>query len=607
MASLLDRANQVRENLKEKAEIDAIPMEERKEIFKEIDEAVSSRKLIIKENTFIFNPVKKDYSLLIIINGGAFILILLVSFLFYYFLNQEEISIVSKSETITSAQSALIETLKQESEKLINAKEEEVLNIQIRLDEMKRQQNISQLNSQKEISRIEEELRLSYAQKIASERRKLLSEGISPEEINDRLEALEQNNLLDFEVRFTLLKSEYEEQQLVKDNKLNELISSYESDLQKNEDEKRFIEQSDEQTLAHNQLASLNELKEREEFVIGQVYSLYKSVNESLIDSNFESANKNLTVLEEFINKETVSPIPAISFRREVDQFLIRSLRKLVNVAVDDDETPSVLLEISEMLNQGNQFYNQGNLKSARESYLNLIAYIPAVDQGFSQIKNIDNQELFIERKKFAESLRDAEISFQSKDYRVAILQYQQVLEHLSNDRETISNIVDKLVQTGAGLEKDSFAEQSIISQEDLNFINDAKLREASRTALIEELSSFEKKLILKNEASEQTTDDIISLLNTKLLIKEVLTSNTVKDEYPDLHNKLDMYLDAYGKEKERFGRNMALNEILSIMDTLSDKNQSDPFALLTTNEIEQKELFQLFLSNLKNLIESEG
>ena len=624
MASLLNRAKQVREQLKEKAEIEAIPLDEREQIYKEIDKAVSSNSLKIRDNTFAFKPVENDFRLPILINGGAFLLIVIVSSLFYIYFNKAETFIVSESEKITSAESALIETLREESKQKLNEKEEELQGIQSRLDEMKRQQETLLLSNDEEISRIEEELRKSYENDLVAERQRLRSEGYSLEAIDERIKELEIQNQIEYENQLNLLKSQFEKEQLAKEKELNDLISLYEADLQEVQAEQVQLENSLQEQLegerdqALNQLADLDELKKKEDFVLGQIFSLYDAINESLKETDYELAGENLSILKDYLNQDSVSILPLIKYRSDVDQFMIQSLNKLIEIEVDsleaaiitenpeNEESEKLLSTISNMVNEANTLYDSGNLSAARESYLKAIAYIPALDSGYNKLQNIEELEMAKERELFADSLKSGDLAFKSGNYETTIRNYQEALEYLSEDKDSVSTIVNQLVQAGTDMGKNSLEGQSLVTPEDLALINKAKLQEQSRAHLLNELSVLEENFSSADVTEENSTAKLISLLSTKLLVKKVLASDSIREQYPDLHEKLGLYLDAYGREKEKYGRDLALNEILVITEHLSNNSEGADISLITPDEIQQKELFLKFLNNLKSLFEME-
>ena len=65
----------------------------------------------------------------------------------------------------------------------------------------------------------------------------------------------------------------------------------------------------------------------------------------------------------------------------------------------------------------------------------------------------------------------------------------------------------------------------------------------------------------------------------------------------------MELYLEAYGKEKEQAGRDAALKEIVVLTEYLS-RGGGSAAAFTTPEEEQQRELFLQFLQNLKGLFE---
>lgn len=829
MASLLQRARQIQDRLKEKTAIEAIPPEEREKIYNEIDQAVSSNKLRIEKNTFSFTPVSSDIKLLVLINLGAFILIVGLSITFYFMFNQAETSIVSEKENVVSAESRLLQALKEESEQQLGEKERQIQNIQGRLENMRLEQEKLISDSQEQADKLEAELRQSFEEELENERRKLQNEGLSSESIDQKLKEFELAKQAEYQKQIDLMKEELEEERLAKEKALNDLITGYEQNLESartdriamEEELKRQYAEKEQEYAAREQesaereqvyeserdkavamLAGFDQLQKKEGLVIDQIFSMYSNINDSIKNSQYESAEKNLDNLENFLNQDNVAGLPAILYRRETDIFMIQSLQKLIEIEksqneldtdsllasanilstvsgiveegnrlydqgnleaaresylmaisrvpvldtgftklksieeqaleqerlleanrresfekkleeerlakeralnnliaeyeqtlekartnrlvmeealkqqysergqsdLDTDsliESANILAAVSGIVEEGNRLYDQGNMEAARESYLTAISQVPSLDTGFTKLQNIekhtmeealsnlsagyeqnlekalseyltqkealkqqyDEKELLLqserntaeaklsgfselkeqERELFIRSLSEGDRYFRSKDFESAIKKYRQALEFLENDSDVVDRIVTQLVDAGLGIE--TARGNTLISSGELARLNEAKIRQQSRTDLLNELSLIEKKYDFSDGPETDSgdyTEKLVFLLNTKILIKEVLASDSIREEYPDLHEKMELYMDAYGKEKEKEGRDAALEEIVAITEYLSKEGVSD-ISITTPKEERQRELFLQFLQNLKGLFELGG
>ncbi len=625
MASLLQSAKHQKDRQKEEETIESIPIEEREKIYGEIDRAVASNKLKIKEDTFSFTPVRSDIKLPVLINLAAFVLIAGLSITFYFVFNQAETSIVSEKENVISAEGLLLQALKEESEQLLGEKEKEISIIQNRLTGMREEQQKLISTAEEQARQFEADLKLEYERELESERLRLQNEGFSTDSIELKLREFETAKQKEFDVQFEAMKIKLETERLEREESLDNLISDYEKNLESArsarlelEDEltRQFSEKEKaletERDAAVDQLTRLAEHQKKEKLVIDQILSIYTKTNNLIQNSQFEEALNNLNNLETLLNKDNIITLPAIQYRREVDFFMIQSLRRLVASekqidAVDTDsllESASLIAAVSGLVEEGNRFFEEGDLESARTSYINAISKVPALKGGFNSLKDINEIGLKEDRESFLQGLIEGDKYFKSRDFRSAIEKYRQALEYFETDSDVVDRMVTQLVDAGLGLE--TSRGNTLISSTELVRLNEAKIEQQERDNLVYELSEIEKKIDNTTDSvsdTEDNTEQLISLLDTKLLLKEVIASDSIREKYPDLHEKMELYMEAYGKEKERAGRDAALEEIVALTDYLSSGGGSDA-SFATPEEDQQRELFIQFLQNLKGLFE---
>ena len=628
MASLLQRAKYKIERLKEEETIQSIPPEERDKIYGEIDNAVASNKLKIKEDTFSFTPVRSDIKLPVLINLGAFILIAGLSIFFYFMFNQAETSIVSEKENVVSAEGLLLQALKEKSEQRLGEKEKEISSIQSRLNGMREEQEKLISSADEKARQFEEDLKLEYNKELEAERLRLQKEGYSTESIDQKMREYENIKQKEFDDQFDLMKNQLETERLEREISLNNLINDYEQNLDSArsarielEDEltRQFSEKEKaletERNAAVEQLNRLDEQQKEEKLVIDQILSIYTKTNELIKNSQYQEALNNLNNLETLLNKGNIIILPAIQYRREVDFFMIQSLRRLIasekqSENVDTDalfESADLIAAVSGLVEEGNKYFEEGDLESARASYINAISKVPALEGGFNSLQDIDDIGLKEDRQSFLLGLTEGDRYFKSRDFKSAIEKYRQALEYFETDSDVVDIMVTQLVDAGLGLE--TSRGNTLISSRELKSLNEAKIEQQERENLVNELSDIEKKIDISTDSASDSGDNtqqLISLLDTKLLIKEVIASDSIREEYPDLHEKMELYLEAYGKEKERAGRDAALEEIVALTEYLSSGSGSGA-SFATPEEEQQRELFIQFLQNLKGLFELGG
>ena len=123
----------------------------------------------------------------------------------------------------------------------------------------------------------------------------------------------------------------------------------------------------------------------------------------------------------------------------------------------------------------------------------------------------------------------------------------------------------------------------------------------AERQKLLALLDGLVDESVLIEPAGINEEEDLLELLSIKVLIKEVLASKTVRKDFPDLHNQLESYLEAYGELRESSGRTVILNEIINLMKKLEVGEIYYPSSPMDKS---QTESYRLFLTHLQQIIE---
>ena len=630
MASLLEKAKQVRDRLGEEDLINSIPEEERRKIYNEIDRAVTSNKMRISGSTFSFKTKRSGAKLPVFINLFSLLLIAGLGIFFYYSFNQAETRMITPSQNVSTAEGRIIQALKEESEEKLAEKNREIQSILTRLESARLDQEKLLSDSRNQAERIESDLRSIFEKELEEERLRLREEGLTEQGIRDKLRDFESQKQAEFQNELDTRLEQLQQENLAKEQALKEQIAGYEQGLLQAKTDRTAMEEElkqqysvqnreleNERDSAVARLRSFDEQQNQEQLVMDQIFGMYSSTNEAIKSGAYDEAIGKLDSLTDFLNQEKIAALPDIAYRREIDSFMIQSLRKLVEIEKNESaparesaaDSSDVLAAVSDLVEKGNRFFEQGEMEAAREQYLTALSRVPALDSGVTRLKSIEEFDLQRERSRYKEVLTEGDRYFSSKKFESAVEKYRQALEYLENDADVVDRIVNQLLD--AGEEMKLSEGKTLIASRELALLNQAKREMEERRVLLDELYVLERQFSEYRGGPESDTldsrEDLASLLNTKLLIKEVLASDSIRKEYPDLHEKMGLYLDAYGKEKEREGRDAALAEIVLMMEHISGSSNHDYPAPVSAVETEQRELFLEFLRNLKNILELSG
>jgi hypothetical protein len=138
------------------------------------------------------------------------------------------------------------------------------------------------------------------------------------------------------------------------------------------------------------------------------------------------------------------------------------------------------------------------------------------------------------------------------------------------------------------------------LSQELARYQAEAKRRaalEAQLRSLRERYAEAGKK------GSASTQAQVLALLETKLRVRQVLSSEPVRSQHPGLYEQLEQYLDAFGREQRQEGQSAVLSDALTVLDSLKG-GRVDPRRFKGDYGGALGELFARFLEKLQNLLQ---
>ncbi|MCP5514616.1 MAG: hypothetical protein H7A26_04040 [Spirochaetales bacterium] len=147
---------------------------------------------------------------------------------------------------------------------------------------------------------------------------------------------------------------------------------------------------------------------------------------------------------------------------------------------------------------------------------------------------------------------------------------------------------------------------QMELSEEEKDLLSRAQSADVRRDTLIRELGNMQTRY--KNSPDSDKSSSLkvmIKLLNSKLLLRQALTSEEVLKKYPELYKTTDEIFELYGRDQREAGRNEALQDIVAITDYLNRrKNSNSPPPGDAAMDAGQRELLIDFLQNLQRLLD---
>lgn len=403
------------------AEDSNISEEDRQEILEQIDHVVDTNRI----------PVTKDLFRLKAKRGGALFPVLMnvillglaaagILFAFRYFAVRQD-SLSESARQYLSTEGRLIEEIREESETALRQKEQEIGRIQQELGELDRQSRELRQSMDERIQSREAELRARLQEELEQERARLQEQGISQEDISERLETLETQRAAEVAQQLEAFREEAQAEIRQKEQELAEAKSLAEEILQQASAEREQLRQEALQrerelrtqfeaerevlesrsTEAETRLKEISELREREALVNDQITGAYASAIGQMRQGNVETALRELNSLEEFLGAPSIRTLPSVADRRQVELFIIENLKEnLETKSVQPEERDSSLLEAAnqavnarEIAARAEQARNEGRLDDAKRLYSRALESIPALNRAYSGLRAIENNQ----------------------------------------------------------------------------------------------------------------------------------------------------------------------------------------------------------------------
>ena len=322
-----------------------ISPEEREHVLKQIETAIAANRTTPGFDLSVLKAEKRGLFFPLLINLAALVLIAAgVLFLFRYFELRKE-NITLRHTTYLSAEGTLIQTLKRETESRLQAKEQEIVSIQERLQRVDRERETLKLELEAELETREGELRRELEEELSRERERLVALGTSAAGITDRLRELESRQREAMDREIAEYRRQLDAQLREKERELLESQAVTEEALaqaSRDRDQLRseLSRQEAERSAAEQRLTELKARLQAETLLKDQSAAVFARLQEYLREQRFADALQDLASLE---NNPVVQPYVV-----ELLEQLIRTSRDRSGVETDSADVEAIKTELAE-------------------------------------------------------------------------------------------------------------------------------------------------------------------------------------------------------------------------------------------------------------------
>ena len=642
MSSLIRKALSIRQRLRTQAGEPledvalagekGISSEDRNKILVEINNLVAKHRIEIKPGTFSFASQRSGAFMPVIVNVAAVLVLLVSGIVLLYLFDLREESIVKPAQ-IQTAESEILEALKKESEQKLREKELQISDIQERLRAMRAEKDTIAQQAEERIREKEEEIRRTLEAELSAQRQKMINQGDSQQTIDQFIRTMEEERRAALENELALLKEQIAADRAEKEAAANASIEAYEKELRdslldrsnlqrewdsQRADLQRRIQEGEQALEAERnriatELEAARKRQEQESLALKTILSFYESVNQNLKSQNYDGAIGELDNLEGYINQPPVAGLEVIQQRRQVEVFLIGSLRTLIKnqrtLKGRELESLSAQAElidaISEIVEKGDRSFDAGDMDSARRLYRSALDKIATIRRSYTGLQRIEAISVRLQSQELAQRIAEGDAFYTADEYQESVNSYLSALNYLSAESETVRRMMDRILDMGykIGIKGE---EGSLRSAQDL--IRRAEETENKKYAVLERLRSLRETYALGEEESSAPIprEKLISLLKTKVLVKEILDSDAVWSIYPDIYNQMEEYLKALSEEQRILGYGYALSDITTLINALrGGESESDLEEVRDRGEQRANgDAFSRLLESLRTLFE---
>ena len=564
---------------------DEITPEERQKVLSQIEAVVSRSRLKVTPDTFSFRPRKNGGILPIIVNAAAIVVVAAGVTIAVQLSRRTEQAIVAAPALVLSAEGKMVEALKEQTRQQLEGKDREINSIRVKLAGIDQERDRVRQDAEASVRQKEQELQDAYARSLQDARAKLEASGLSAQAVNARIAALQAKSEADKDAQLASFRKQADADRAAREKTIEDLQAGYQQALSQAQSERSRVQAETGRRQAELEagykqkqlslerdsaaaLAELNTLRQQrgnEQLVLGQLLSWYQKVRDQIQASRPDAARAVLADFRRFLDDPSFAALPAVAQRRPVDLFLIDSLDELVrgqaaqgSIAENSQAlvaSANLIGGVAALVQQGDALFKDKGYAQARELYLSALARIPAVQAGYEKLGAIE--KLYAERQKteIAGLLAAGNAAYRGGDFNAAVDRYGRALESLQGDQAAANQLMIQLAQIGAQRQAAEDAPRIRLLEGDA----------AARARGLAALDTLRAQLAASRTAAREgdnARSTLVALLETKLLVQQILLRPDVVRDHPDLSDRLNRFLDALSAESRAEARLATLRDL---------------------------------------------
>ncbi len=574
---------------------DGISAEERAKISSHIEDMLAESRVQVSPQALAYTPKRRGALLPIISNVAVFAIFILVGLVIFRLLNHQEKFIASGQAVVQGAENKLIAEIKKETDQQLRARDQAILDSQQKLQALSQEQQQLRNQADSAVKAKEDALRADFDARLAQEKAALEKQGLSAAAQSRQLSEFEAARQREVDRQLAAARRQAETDLAARQKSLAALAAQYKGDLDAARQQREQIQSDYTQkeaslrstyaqsvqaaesarAAATEELSRLRAQREKEQLVLDQILAGYARVNAALQQQDFAEAQKGLDSLRAYLDDPSVASLPTVQKRRAVEMFLIDSLGDLVRSrrspastgAAVVSEADAQLRNVSDLVAKGDALSKAGDLGGARDSYLQAIRVVPSVNRGYLALDEMRAAEDQQGPQAAIAGLQKANLFYQAGNFLSSLSQYRQAVGLLLKDQALANQLTDNVMNAG----------YRVLAADDLAALAKLRTNEEKRQAILARLQEIRSQYLAYAALPPQSSpgdaagnQSLASLLQAKILLRQIIDSDPVRLQYPHLGSDIDSYFVALEQQGKMEGRTAAIGELASVLDRLS-------------------------------------
>jgi len=590
-----------------------ISPEEREAVLKKIDKLIAENRINPPSPTEVLPARSKGSALPLFANIAIIFVVAGVLLFFSLRLNREESAIVSHTDTVLTAESEVIAEVRAQSEAELRSKDLEIRSAQKQLQEAEAERKRLSDRIEARVQARERSLNAEIEAAIDKERARLEKEGVTTPVAQARLTEMKAELQRETQAQIDEYRRQVELESSEQIANLSDTIKQYESKLEQTQSERSALEQefrrkeadlraqmvlqpqteTNQAAAAAEELSQLEQSRKQAEFLTSQVLAAYERAREELASQHYEAAGNTLEALRATLDTEPVRSNPQMQQRRQVDLFIIDSLRELIGRRIAAEQTPPTAVS-----------------EAAGETEP------PDREDSATTVDSRADTDREGSRQNGLNMLDNASRAFADDDFSRTLNIYREALTLLVGNRQLAGRIVAELSEAGYRIGAVDDAQQYATRYAARYATAQAALEADERLSerierLKQEIRTTNGDGAVSGEDTQLDSANLGALLQAKLLTWQIIGSEPVKSEHPHLYETMERYIDSLSAQQRSAGRRAAFTDVLAVLTALTGSSASGEsgFAqrdagseLMTPDGLDAQELVTL-LDALQQLV----